>query len=138
MPSGPPATKAGDEGMRLADQVSRLSLRVDFGGSDPASRLGPGKVALLEAIRRTGSISAAGRSLGMSYKRAWDLTDALNRLFGTPVVETRSGGSDRGGASLTPTGQAVLSHYRALEEKASAAASADLLALSALLARQAG
>ncbi|SNB78273.1 molybdate transport system regulatory protein [Arboricoccus pini] len=109
-------------------------MRVDFLGGTPERRLGPGKIALLEAIARTGSISAAGRSLGMSYKRAWDLTDAMNRLFKAPVVETRSGGRDHGGAVLTTTGQCVLETYRALEVRAMSAADTHLAALAELLA----
>ena len=118
----------------MSQTASKLSLRVDFLDGTPERRLGPGKIALLEAIAQTGSISAAGRSLGMSYKRAWDLTDALNRLFKTPVVETRSGGSDHGGTVLTQTGQCVLEHYRALEIRAQSAADTHLAALAALLA----
>jgi molybdate transport system regulatory protein len=118
----------------VTDVPTKLSLRVDFPGGTPAHRLGPGKIALLEAIERTGSISAAGRSLQMSYKRAWDLTDALNRLFKTPVVVTRSGGSDHGGAELTATGRRVLEHYRALEITAASAAGSHLSALEAMLA----
>jgi len=90
----------------------RLRLRVVFG---PDIVLGPGKADLLEGIRETGSISAAGRRLKMSYKRAWDLVDALNRYFTEPVVRTSKGGSGGGGACLTPWGDEVLALYRQIE-----------------------
>ncbi len=103
-----------------------LSLRIDL----PQGRIGPGKIALLEAIGREGSISAAGRALGMSYKRAWDLVDALNRLAGSPVVAARPGGAGGGGASLTTAGQALVDDYRAIESAAGRAAAARLAALA--------
>lgn len=96
--------------------------------------VGPGKADLLEAVQVRGSISAAARSLGMSYKRAWYLLDTMNRLFRAPVVETLKGGSGHGGAQLTPTGAQVLAHYRAIEVHAHTAAEAELAALTALLA----
>jgi molybdate transport system regulatory protein len=84
--------------------MARLTLRLDFG---PGRAIGHGKIRLLEAVRDHGSISAAGRSMGMSYRRAWLLVDALNRLFKAPVVETKHGGSAGGGAELTPFGHHV-------------------------------
>jgi molybdate transport system regulatory protein len=90
----------------------RFRLRI---GRDKERSLGPGKVALLEAIRDTGSISAAGRSLGMSYRRAWLLVDALNRAFADPVIETSTGGREGGGALLTATGNEVIRRYRKIE-----------------------
>ncbi len=95
--------------------------------------LGPGKADLLQAIVETGSISAAARAMGLSYRRAWLMVDAMNRLFRQPLVETVRGG--RGGATLTPEGQAVLGDYRSLEK---AAAKAALLAAFPLLARLSG
>lgn len=80
--------------------------------------LGPGKVDLLEAIGRTGSISAAGRELGMSYRRAWLLVDALNHMFPDPLVTTAAGGSHGGGAKLTDYGRGVAAAYRRVEERA--------------------
>jgi molybdate transport system regulatory protein len=77
----------------------RLTVRVDFGGD---RALGPGKIRLLEAIRKSGSISRAGRSLGMSYRRAWLLVEDLNRCFRDGVVVKKSGGAQGGGAALTP------------------------------------
>jgi molybdate transport system regulatory protein len=102
-----------------------LSLRIDL----PSGRIGPGKIRLLEAIGREGSISAAGRALGMSYKRAWDLVDALNRLAGTPVVEASPGGHRGGGAMLTEAGRDLVADYRAIERAASRAAGSRLAAL---------
>lgn len=80
--------------------------------------LGPGKVDLLEAIGRTGSISAAGRDLGMSYRRAWLLVDALNHMFPNPLVTASPGGSHGGGAKLTDYGRGVAAAYRRVEERA--------------------
>ena len=95
--------------------MARVFLRLDFA---PGTRLGPGKIALLEEIDRTGSISAAGRALGMSYRRAWLLVDDLNKLFGAPVVATQLGGSHGGGASLTELGNDLVARFRALERAA--------------------
>lgn len=79
-----------------------LSIRVDFA---PGVRIGPGKIALLEAIRSTGSITAAAKSIGMSYRRAWLLVDEINRTLQKPAVATKQGGSERGGTTLTPVGE---------------------------------
>jgi len=102
--------------------VATLSLRIDLDPGGPDGRIGPGKIALLKAIGETGSISAAARRLDMSYRRAWLLIDALNRLFGAPVVETREGGSGGGGAALTPLGLAVVRTYDAATAAAAEAA----------------
>ncbi len=83
--------------------------------------LGPGKVDLIDAIERTGSISAAGREMGMSYRRAWLLVDALNHMFKQPVVVSATGGARGGGAKLTAFGLAVASAYRRASERAGAA-----------------
>jgi molybdate transport system regulatory protein len=93
-----------------------LSLRIDFEGG---GRLGPGKARLLEAIAEAGSISAGARAMGMSYKRAWDLVEETGRLAGAAVVETRSGGSQGGGATLTPAGKQLLATFREIEKRAS-------------------
>lgn len=103
-----------------------LSLRIDLA---PSSRLGPGKIDLLEAIEETGSISGAGRLMKMSYRRAWLLVDDLNRMFRRPVVEASTGGVKGGGAQLTPMGREVVAHYRAIESKAVKAASLHIDAL---------
>lgn len=88
--------------------------------------MGPGKAELVERIAETGSISAAARGLGMSYRRAWQLVEALNRDFREPVVLTAIGGKRGGGARVTPFGTAVVTAFRQMEGKASAAIAADL------------
>jgi molybdate transport system regulatory protein len=93
--------------------------------------LGPGKADLLDAIEARGSISAAARELGLSYRRAWMMVDAMNRLFADPPVQTLRGGT--GGARLTPAGQALLADYRALQQALAAAARAEGEALLARL-----
>lgn len=104
----------------------RLSIRLDLASG---ARIGPGKVAVLEEIARSGSISAAGRALHMSYRRTWELVEDLNRTLGTPVVETAAGGSGGGGAVLTRAGKAVVERYRAIEMDTALAARKHLLAL---------
>jgi molybdate transport system regulatory protein len=111
----------------------RLTVRVDFGAE---RALGPGKIRLLEAIGKTGSISRAGRSLGMSYRRAWLLIDDMNRCFCAPVVTTQPGGVRGGGAALTPFGRELIENYRAIEARATAAAKFHLRALEKSLRRQ--
>ncbi|MFO1303089.1 MAG: LysR family transcriptional regulator [Burkholderiales bacterium] len=111
---------------------SRVSFRLRVTrGEDIA--LGPGKVALLEAIAREGSITAAAKALGMSYRRAWMLVDTMNRNFRTPVVEAGAGGSHGGGAALTRLGQDVVDRYRRIEATAARAAAEDLRGLEAHL-----
>jgi molybdate transport system regulatory protein len=95
-------------------------------------RIGPGKIALLEAIAANGSISGAGRALKMSYRRAWELVEDLNRGLGVAVVATAAGGSGGGGAHLTAAGVRVVAEYRALEAATAAVAEAHLLALGGL------
>jgi len=90
--------------------------------------IGPGKADLLEAIAKTGSISAAARAMSMSYKRAWYLLDTMNRCFVEPVVVTTKGGRSQGGAALSPTGEKVLKRYRLIEAKAAAAVASDVRA----------
>lgn len=119
---------------RSAPGSCGLSIRVDVG---PGLQIGPGKVALLEAIQDTGSISAAGRKLRMSYKRAWDLVEALNRGCAQPVVQTSPGGKDGGGTSLTPTGAALIRLYREIEQGAARAAAPQLDVLGTLAAQPA-
>lgn len=106
--------------------MAELSIRIDFG---PDLRVGPGKIALLEQIAAHGSISAGGRAMDMSYRRAWELIDELNTIFGKPVVEPRSGGKKGGGATLTPLGLNLISRYREMERAAMAAAEPHLAAL---------
>jgi len=105
----------------------RLSIRLDLASG---ARIGPGKIAVLEEIGRSGSISAAGRALRMSYRRTWELVEDLNRSLGTPVVETAAGGSGGGGAVLTQAGKAVIERYRAIQMDTALAARKHLLALN--------
>ena len=97
---------------------TRLRIRIVF---DDAAMIGPGKAELLERIDRCGSIAAAGREMGMSYKRAWELVGTLNTMFRDPVVESTRGGPGGGGAVLTESGREVLDLYRAFEREAAAA-----------------
>ncbi|CAA2161215.1 Molybdenum-pterin-binding protein MopA [Methylobacterium brachiatum] len=99
--------------------MASLSIRIDVG---PNNRIGPGKVQLLEMIAEHGSISAAGRTLGMSYRRAWMLIEAMNSGFGQPVVEAQIGGKAGGGARLSTLGADLVAHYRAIERAADRAA----------------
>ena len=100
-----------------------LTLRV-LGRGSPA--MGPGKAELVERIAEAGSISAAARAMGMSYRRAWQLVEALNAAFREPVVVTAVGGERGGGARVTPFGRRLVAQFRAMEDKASAAIAADL------------
>lgn len=95
--------------------------------------IGPGKADLLEAIDKSGSISAGARAMGMSYKRAWDLVDAMNKSFREPLVVTVTGGSQGGGARVTSFGQDVLARYRMMEAKANQSIIQDAEALAELL-----
>jgi molybdate transport system regulatory protein len=95
--------------------------------------VGPGKVDLLESIAQEGSITAAARELGMSYRRAWLLVDTMNRCFRRPLVEAATGGKRGGGAKLTATGEDVVRRYRRVEQSASRAARNDVRALVRLL-----
>ncbi|HEY0522980.1 MAG TPA: LysR family transcriptional regulator [Stellaceae bacterium] len=111
--------------------MATLSLRIDFDGADS---VGPGKIRLLELLRETGSIAAAGRAMDMSYRRAWLLVDELNRSFRMPVVATKLGGSGGGGAELTHFGEELVTHYRAMEAAAYAALRPHLSALDSAVA----
>jgi molybdate transport system regulatory protein len=106
--------------------MSRMQIRLFF---DDESWIGPGKAALLEAIAEHGSISAAGRAMQMSYKRAWDLVAEMNRIFGAPVASAQMGGRSGGGAELTPLGRDVLAHFRAMEVAAAKAAGLHMQSL---------
>jgi molybdate transport system regulatory protein len=108
----------------------RLTIRIDF---EQGVRVGPGKIALLEAIAAEGSIAGAGRKLKMSYKRAWDLIEELNKNFAEPVVSKAPGGSHGGGARLTDDGMALVKHYRDIESAAHDAAEQSLHAVGRLL-----
>jgi molybdate transport system regulatory protein len=116
--------------MVTAPSNTRLTLRVDFGSR---RSIGPGKIRLLEEIGKGGSISQAGRSLGMSYRRAWLLIDDLNRSFRQAVVRAKTGGSQGGGAVLTEFGSQLVRDYRAIETAAAGAAKTRLRRLEAAL-----
>jgi molybdate transport system regulatory protein len=112
---------------KTADKMlPSLSLRIDFNDSE---RIGPGKIRLLEQIREFGSISAAGRAMDMSYKRAWDLVDEINRICRQPAVDRQTGGKNGGGAALTPFGESLIARYRRIERDAAEAARKELAAL---------
>ena len=114
----------------MADEAI-LKLKVQlYSGEEIA--MGPGKADLLEAIRQHGSISAAGRAMSMSYRRAWLLVDAMNRCWAAPLVETSPGSAHGGGARVSDFGERVLGHYRALQASVDAAAACpDVAALRA-------
>lgn len=98
--------------MKAGNRTLGARLRIVL---EPDHAIGPGKADILEGIRETGSIAAAGRRLGMSYKRAWYMVDALNSTFAAPLVEASKGGSAGGGARLTRLGEIVLASYRRME-----------------------
>jgi molybdate transport system regulatory protein len=108
----------------------RLSIRIDLASGD---RIGPGKIALLEAIRSSGSISAGARALGMSYRRAWLLVEEINDALREPAVMAETGGRKGGGAALTPVGERVVGLYRAIETHARTAAGGEFRAMGRLV-----
>ena len=105
-------------------------LRVVLGGD---IAVGPGKADLLEAIRETGSIAAAGRRMGMSYKQAWLLIETMNGCFAKPLVEAVKGGKAGGGAHLTPLGEEVLTRYRRMQRATAKVIADDLAALKRVM-----
>jgi molybdate transport system regulatory protein len=109
--------------------MTTLKLRILF----DTAMLGPGKAELLRHIATTGSISAAGRTMGMSYKRAWSLVEELNTAFATPLVTSARGGPGGGGARLTETGQTVLALYDDILARTATAAAPQLAQLESLL-----
>ena len=108
-------------------------LRIIFA---KARKIGPGKADLLDAIGRTGSISAAGREMGMSYRRAWLLVDEANRIFTEPLVVTAAGGAHGGGAQLTEFGRRVLAAYRTIEARTRAAIAEEMAPFLASLSNE--
>lgn len=106
-----------------SDRPQTPRLRVLLG---EVTAMGPGKAMLLEAIREKGSISAAARSVGMSYRRAWDLVETMNQSFREPMVETAKGGAGGGGARVTAFGERVLARYREMEARATEAIRTEL------------
>lgn len=117
---------------RALDMPSQVQFRLRI-LRDEQIAIGPGKVALLEAIGQTGSISAAARRFGMSYRRAWLLVDEMNKALVAPVVTTATGGVHGGGTALTEVGRQVIARYRRVEAQARHAAADDLAALTELL-----
>ena len=113
----------------MAKPTVQLRLLFDSGLS-----FGPGKADLLDLIARLGSISAAGRAMQMSYKRAWGLVEEMNHAFRTPLVTALRGGAGHGGAVVTASGQAVLAHYRHLQAAAQTAGATEIAAITAALA----
>jgi molybdate transport system regulatory protein len=115
--------------------MARVRVSIVF---ESGARVGPGKAALLESIRDTGSISAAARDMGMSYKRAWMLLDSINQAFTEPVVTAAPGGIGGGGAVLTSFGAEVLERYRRILDQAASSAADDLTALARRARPEAG
>jgi molybdate transport system regulatory protein len=97
--------------------------------------IGPGKADLLDAVARTGSISSAARAMGMSYRRAWLLVEAMNDAFRGPLIDTLTGGPGGGGARVTPLGEEILRRYRAMERQAARSVRPDLQRLARLVGR---
>ena len=114
----------------MTGSSSRLSIRIDL---ENGFRLGPGQIALLERVARLGSISAAGRDMNMSYRRAWQLVDEINGIFGTPVVVPKSGGRNGGGAELTALGKQLVDHYHRVAAAAADAAEPHIRAIEKAL-----
>jgi molybdate transport system regulatory protein len=133
-PARPIAIPTGQAARRekAAEPVVRFRVRVTAGD---VIAIGPGKVDLLEAIGRTGSITVAAKSLGMSYRRAWILLDTLNRSLRKPAVDSARGGKQGGGSALTETGRRLVALYRRIESTADAACRRDIERLVGLLAR---
>src|ERR1700680_1006532 len=117
----------------VASPLPSLSVRIDL---DTEGRIGPGKIQLLENIHACGSISAAGRAMDMSYKRAWDLVDEINRICRHAAVERQTGGKKGGGAILTPFGLSLVARYRKIERAAASAVRKELLALQTDIGRK--
>jgi molybdate transport system regulatory protein len=114
----------------MTAEEPRLRIRIVFGDE---AMLGPGKADLLERIRETGSIAAAGRSMAMSYKRAWSLVEEMNGAFREPLVESARGGAQGGGARLTGAGEIVLENYRMIEAIAAEAGAARMGTIRSML-----
>jgi molybdate transport system regulatory protein len=114
------------------EPVLKLRMRVM---ADEVIAIGPGKIALLEAMAHTGSITAAAKALGMSYRRAWLLINELNHALKAPAVASATGGPHGGGSALTDTGRELIALYRGIEAQTQQACQTDIRKLLALLAR---
>jgi molybdate transport system regulatory protein len=110
--------------------IAQFRLRIT---KDKDIAIGPGKVALLEAIVDTGSITAAAKALGMSYRRAWLLIDSMNQMFKLPVVDAAKGGKHGGGTNVTSTGLKVIECYRRIEKDALKVGTVDIKKITRLL-----
>jgi molybdate transport system regulatory protein len=109
---------------------TRLSIRLDLTSGD---RIGPGKIALLEAIRDTGSISAGARQVGMSYRRAWLLVEQINAALAEPAVTGVTGGKRGGGAVVTPSGERIIKIYRSIENAARKSVAGEFRAVEKIM-----
>lgn len=114
--------------------MARLIVRIEL---DSEARIGGDAIRLLELVETKGSISAAGRAHGLTFRRAWAVLDELNRMFRTPVIAAHCGGSNGGGARLTAFGREVIDRYRAIEAIAAGLAAHELAALEAVAHSQA-
>ncbi|MGH6629417.1 MAG: winged helix-turn-helix domain-containing protein [Burkholderiales bacterium] len=121
--------------MRRSEAARYRGLTLRVLGKSVAA-MGPGKAELVERIGRTGSISAAAREMGMSYRRAWQLVESMNASFREPVVQTATGGKRGGGALVTAFGERVVAQFRAMESRASRAIAADLRRYAAHLGKR--
>ena len=120
--------------IRSSPTKPSVSFRMRITAGDTIA-IGPGKIRLLEAIEETGSLTAAAKSIGMSYRRAWLLLDALNSSLTNPAVESVKGGEHGGGSELTAVGKVLIQRYRQIEHTAAKSCAADIRALTRLLAR---
>ena len=127
-PSGPSSASSRADREQTSPSAPGIRVRVDF--YDRCS-VGTGKIRLLEAVERTGSLSQAAREIAMSYRRAWLLIDSMNTEFDTPVISATVGGSGGGGAKLTSFGREMISAYRALESRLAALAAEHLGGIAA-------
>ncbi len=116
--------------MEQQDGAPRLWIKITFGNR---GQIGPGKIGLLQGIAEHRSISAAARVTGMSYRRAWLLTDQMNKTFRAPVVQTHTGGNTRGGAELTPLGEEIVARYLEILGQAQSRSAGKLDELAALI-----
>jgi molybdate transport system regulatory protein len=128
-PANKAATKSAHKSIKTRPEV-RFRMRIRSGD---AVALGPGKVDLLEAVREFGSISAAARSLGMSYRRAWLLIDELNRSLKAPATQSEQGGQSGGGCTLTEVGETIVRLYRDVEEEAQRSCAKQIAELTRLI-----
>lgn len=128
--AGKPQLDDGADELVIPGDDLRLMVRVAFGKH---GALGPGKIRLLELIERHGSITAAAKAMGISYRRAWLLVEGMKQAFRDPVVATQHGGAQGGGSGLTPIGREIVQRYRAIERTARAAVGGQLRGLKRAL-----